>query len=99
MARHARLGWRQTRIARSLHARMAIPAIDPVVLNVVLVAEHDGLFRRDLHTRYPRAAIHNVCEREQGAERKDHQGDRDLGNRVRARSKELCHREALPVEC
>src|SRR5665213_759909 len=45
MTRHARFCWRQARKMRSFNARMAVAAIDTVILYVVFVAERDGLFR------------------------------------------------------
>lgn len=53
MARHTGLGGRESGVARGLDTGVAIAAIDPVVLDVVLVTEHDRLLRRDFHARDP----------------------------------------------
>ena len=77
---------------RSLYAGVTVAAVDPVVFDMVLVAEHDRLLRRTLNAGGPSAAVHDVRNRQSGAGEQNNRGDRDLGDRIRCRSKELCHR-------
>lgn len=67
MAGHTRLGRGKTRKPGVLYAGVTIATVDSVVLDMVLVAEHNRLLRRDFYTRHPRSAIRDVPHRERGS--------------------------------
>lgn len=60
VTRHARLCGRQTRKGGRLYTCVAVPAVDAVVLDVVLVTEWDRLFRGHPDRGDPRTAVHDV---------------------------------------
>jgi hypothetical protein len=70
---------------------MAVPAVDPVVLYMMLMAEKDRLFWRDTHVGNPWAPINGVGDSKNRSRQDYGSGNRNLRNRVRTRSKKLRH--------
>src|SRR5580700_1998111 len=64
MAVHAGFGWGNSRERRGFHAGMAIPAIDPVVADMVLVAELNRLIPRYALIRDVRRSRNNQYRRQ-----------------------------------
>ena len=73
------------------HARLS--GRDAVVLHMMLVTERDRLHRRILHRCVPGSSVDDVSNRDCGGCQKNGSEDGDLGDRIRARSKNLCHIE------
>src|SRR5207249_4598352 len=95
MAGHASFSGRQSGEARSLNRSVAVPAVDPVVGNVMLVAEGNRLLPRNAHQRVERALIQTVGGPHDSADRKQGAGDTHASQTVRAAMKNLRHGKSL----
>src|ERR1035438_2925319 len=91
MAAHAALGRRYSGEGRRLYRRVAVPAIDAVIGDVVLVAEGDGLRFDHLNVGDVGAAVHGVGESEESARSKYSADKAYLRNCVSASMKDLSH--------
>ena len=85
-----------TRERGFLHRRVAVPAIDSVVGNVVLVTEWNGLLPRDVDVGIISRLVHGKNQIPQPSQDEDRAIDRHLGDRVRAAMEDLRHRKILP---
>src|SRR5579871_804334 len=91
MAIHAGLCRRHAGGCRTLHARMAIAAVDAIVADVVLVAELNWLIARDILIRQVRRARSEEHTRQSNAGQKHTCKDTESRDEVRASMKNLRH--------
>jgi hypothetical protein len=70
---------------------MAVAAIDAETADVMLVAEGHRLCRRHSDVRVERRKIERVGATHGGKSHRDNSRQRDTGDRVGMRWKELCH--------
>ncbi len=91
VAVHAGFGWRNARGRREFHARMAIPAIDAIVPDVVLVTELNRLIARYVLIRQigRTRRQQNPCQRQ--TRQKERGKDTETGDEIRAAVKNLRH--------
>ena len=91
MARHARLGRGDAGEPRRLHRRVAVAAVDPQPLDVVLVAERHRLVADHRHLRHvwrPEDRVHDA-EQPQGEEHRPE--DAHAREDIRAPREHLSH--------
>jgi hypothetical protein len=89
---HTRLRWRNPREPGCFHRRVAIPAIDAVVTDVVKVAELDWLFDEFLSARHIRRSAEDD-EKTNSRAREEHNPDNTgARDRICAATKYLRHR-------
>jgi len=91
VAVHAGFGWRNARGRREFHARMAIPAIDAIIPDVVLVTELNRLIARYVLIRQigRTRRQQNPCQRQ--TRQKKRGKDTETGDEIRAAVKNLGH--------
>jgi hypothetical protein len=91
VAVHAGLGGRNASERRSFHARVTVPAIDPVVSNVVLVAELNRLTPRHALIGDVGRSGDDENRRQCNSPKNGHSQQAGSGDKVRTAVKDLCH--------
>src|SRR5687767_8776807 len=92
VAVHARLGWRNSRERGRFHRRVTVPAIDPIVPDVMRVAELEGLLDGFAGAGHVRRAPEDHDEPDDAARQEKYAGNTDFGEGVGAAMKDLGHR-------
>jgi hypothetical protein len=91
VAIHAGLSGRKTRKGRRLGGGVAVPAVNAVVANVMLVTEGDRLCRRDADARQIWGADDDSRDEEHARDNKGGAKDAHAGKGIRAPMKDLSH--------
>ncbi len=91
MAVHARLRRGNPRVAGLLHRRVAVLALQPQSLHVMLVAERHRLIRPLPLPRHPRRPLQFIGGQRQGNHNQSRQNQAHPGQRVRTAVKNLRH--------
>src|SRR6267142_7140318 len=91
MAVHARFGRRNSRNRGSLHAGVAITAIDAVVADMMFMAELHGLLTREVLARHVGGTGHRKHGNQRQSDQKERRKDTKPCDEVRASMKNLGH--------
>src|SRR5260370_42674062 len=91
MGGHAGFRWRAAGEGRSLHASMTVAAVDPVVADVVFMAELHRLLTGNVLPRHIGRTRHREHSHERDSDQKKSRKDTESRDEIRTAMKNLSH--------